>query len=147
MTCCAIRGATALRTPPTKCAGPALFDERRDAVCTERIVGLTGQSLPLSLCLELFGFSADFGEPIREAATAGAHSGARHGSAEHLQDVLGAENGIDDAIESGPKEHGRRLWLRSEMARFGSGELKFALEVGQCDIQVAHGHPGIPVAG
>src|SRR5882757_11018307 len=27
MTCCAIRGATALRTPPTKCAGRALFDE------------------------------------------------------------------------------------------------------------------------
>lgn len=27
MTCCAIRGAKALRTPPTKCAGRALFDE------------------------------------------------------------------------------------------------------------------------
>jgi hypothetical protein len=27
MTCCAIRGATALRTPPTQCAGRALFDE------------------------------------------------------------------------------------------------------------------------
>ena len=27
MTCCAIRGATALRTPPTKCAGRALLDD------------------------------------------------------------------------------------------------------------------------
>jgi hypothetical protein len=27
MTCCAIRGAKALRTPPTKCAGRVLFDE------------------------------------------------------------------------------------------------------------------------
>lgn len=33
MTCCAIRGATALRTPP------GAVRRRRDAVCTERKVG------------------------------------------------------------------------------------------------------------
>jgi hypothetical protein len=38
MTYCAIRGATALRTPPTKCAGRALFDEDATPCGTERSV-------------------------------------------------------------------------------------------------------------
>ena len=53
MTCCAIRGATALRTLPTKCAGRALFDE--DATpCAPSVLSATrtlaqrrsGRSLP-----------------------------------------------------------------------------------------------------
>jgi hypothetical protein len=48
MTCCAIRGAKALRTPPTKCAGQALFDE--DAVCTERILADSEKGSPEAPC-------------------------------------------------------------------------------------------------
>jgi len=44
MTCCAIRGATALRTPPTKCAGRALFDE--DATpCAPSVLSATRTKL------------------------------------------------------------------------------------------------------
>jgi hypothetical protein len=49
MTCCAIRGAKALRTPPTKCAGRALFDVG-DAVCTGRIVVLKRPSFVIVAC-------------------------------------------------------------------------------------------------
>ena len=46
MTCCAIRGATTLRTAPTKCAGRALFDE--DATpCAPSVLSASRLSPPM----------------------------------------------------------------------------------------------------
>jgi hypothetical protein len=48
MTCCAIRGATAVRTPPTKCAGGALCDE--DATpCAPSVSSATRKLVPNGL--------------------------------------------------------------------------------------------------
>ena|ERR1051325_6068776 len=82
---------------------------------------------PVTNCLEFFRFGAGFDEPVEEAAEAGLYRAAWQGPAEHLQDVLGAEEGIDDAVKTGSKVHGWCLWRWSEMARFGLRELKFAL--------------------
>ncbi len=58
MTCCAIRGATALRTPPTKCAGRALFDE--DATpCAPSVLSGTRTKQADS------HYSRRFGQPFR----------------------------------------------------------------------------------
>jgi len=95
---------------------------------------------------KLFRFGADFGETIGEAAKAGSGSAARQCPAEHLQNVLRTQEGVDDAVEAGSKTRWWHLWLGSEVPGFGSSELKFALKVGQRDIQIAHGHLGISVA-
>ena len=69
----------------------------------ERIVGLTGILCPLSGVPKLFRFGADFGETIREAAKAGSGSAAQQCPAEHLENVLRTQEGIDDAVEAGSK--------------------------------------------
>jgi len=46
---------------------------------------------------------ADFGETIREAAKAGSGSAAQQYPAEHLENVLRTQEGIDDAVETGSK--------------------------------------------
>ena len=55
---------------------------------------------------ELFRFGEDFGETIREAAKAGSGSDAQQCPAEHLENVLRTQEGIDDArggrIEDAP---------------------------------------------
>jgi len=38
------------------------------------------------------------------------------------------------------------FWLWSQMPRFGASELELAFEIGEGDIDVAHGHTRIDVA-
>jgi hypothetical protein len=66
---------------------------------------------PLSECLKLFRFGADFGETIREAAKAGSGSAARQCPPEHLQGMLRIQEGIDDAVDAGSKTRRWGLWL------------------------------------
>ena len=74
---------------------------------------------PLSGVPKLFRFGADFGETIRETAEAGSASAARQCPAEHLQNVLCTQEGIDYAVEAGSKTRRWRLRLgtRTECPR------------------------------
>ena len=59
--------------------------------------------------------------------------------------MLSGEQGIDEAIEAWSGSE-RCPGLRSQMPGFGTSQLEFPLEIGQGDIDIAHGHLGRSVA-
>ncbi len=59
--------------------------------------------------------------------------------------MLSAEQRIDQTIEASSGSE-RRLRLWNKMARFGTSQLKFPLEVSQRHVEIEHGHLGRSVA-
>src|ERR1039458_8697498 len=66
-------------------------------------------------------------------------------TAEHLHEVLSGDYGVDETIEASPYRCGRCFGLWSQMPGFGASQMKLALEIGEGDIDIAHGHFRIDV--
>ena len=66
--------------------------------------------------------------------------------AEQHHEVLGGEQGIDEAVEACAQRWGGSFGLGSQMPGLGAGELKLALKIDEGHIDVTHGHLGIEVA-
>jgi hypothetical protein len=62
-------------------------------------------------------FGEHFGEPIGEAIQRTAHIVVGERTAEHFQDVLCSEHGIDHAVEAEANGCRHQLWLWNEMTR------------------------------
>ena len=90
-------------------------------------------------------FSEDFGEAVGEAVEASVCVPVWEGAAEDHHEVLGGEQGIDEAVEASAQRWGRSVGLRSQMPGLGASQLELALEIGEGDIDVAHGHGRIDV--
>jgi hypothetical protein len=78
-------------------------------------------ALLANLCLfwervECKEFGQDFGEPVGEAIQRTAHIVVRQGTAEHFQDVLCSEYGIDHSVEAEANGSSHQLWWWNEMA-------------------------------
>ena len=69
----------------------------------------------------------------------GASAGTSH-------ELLGGEQGIDEAVEASAQRWGRSFGLWSQMSGLGAGELELPLNIYEGDIDVTHGHLGIEVA-
>ena len=65
---------------------------------------------------------------------------------EHLHEELGGDQGVDDAVEARARRRGGQLGLGSEMSWVGASELEFALQIGEGNVDVAHGHFPIDVS-
>jgi hypothetical protein len=83
-------------------------------------VGL--RALPANLCLfcecvEGTEFGEDFSEPVGKAIQRMAYRVVGQSPAEHFQDVLCSEYGIDHSVEAEANGSSRRLWLWHEMSR------------------------------
>ena len=104
-------------------------------------------SVRFPLCgFEFAYLGEDLCEPVGEPVKALAVVVVWERAAEHLQRVLGGEEGIDEAVEPGAELWRRGLWLWRQMPGFGAGQLELAFEIGEGDIDVAHGHLGVDVA-
>jgi hypothetical protein len=101
-----------------------------------RIVGLTGHLCPFSGCRELARFAQDFGKAVGEAVEATARRSICQRTAEHLEHMLSSEQRIDHPAESSSQGGERCLRLRSEMPRFGTSQLEFPLQIGQCHVEI-----------
>jgi hypothetical protein len=58
-------------------------------------------------------------------------------AAEHDHEVLGGEQGIDEAVEAGAQRWGRSFGLRSQMPGLGAGQLELALKIYEGHIDVS----------
>jgi len=68
-------------------------------------------------CVECAEFGEHFGESIGSATERTAYSVVGQSTAEHFQDVLCSEYGVDDSVEARANRPGYELWLWHEMAR------------------------------
>ena len=70
----------------------------------------------------------------------------RQCAAEHFQNMLGGEQGIEDAIQATASGSGDCLRLWRQMPRMRAGQMKLTLQVGQGDVEIFHRHVGRAVA-
>jgi len=83
-----------------------------------------------------------FGEP--EEPIAGAAVWER--ATEHLHEMLGGNQGVDEAVEACPNRCGGCFGLWSQMPGLGTSLMELALEIGQRHVHIAHGHLRVSVA-
>ena len=69
----------------------------------------------------------------------------RERTAEHLHDMLGDEQDVDDPVKACTSWRSGCLRLWSQMPGFGASQLELPLEIGEGYIDVAHGHGRIDV--
>ena len=60
--------------------------------------------------------------------------------------MLSGQQGVDHAVEAGAVGGELRFRLRYQMARVRAGQLELALQVGESDVEIHHGHLGRGVA-
>ena len=100
---------------------------------------------PANLCSyfgwsEIACFGEYFGNAVGETVQAAARSAFRQGASKHLHYVLSSEQRVDHAVQAGAGGSDVRFGLRCQVARLRAGQMELALQVGQRDIEVQHGH-------
>ena len=96
--------------------------------------------------LEFSYLGQDLDEADGESEETIARITVRERTAEHLHDVLSGDQGVDEAIDACTNWCGRCFGLWSQMSRLGASQLELTFEIGEGDIDVAHGHSWIEVA-
>ena len=138
----------------TSDASPKTLSQRMSLISATNVLrnhraGLspyTANLCPLSTRVELASFREDFGESIDELVETMFWGAIRQRATEHLDGMLSEQQGIHDAVETAARRETGSFRLRREVPRLRSSQMKFSLQIGTNNVDVAHRHLGINVA-
>src|SRR5580692_1544103 len=88
----------------------------------------------------------DLDEPVGEPEQTLAGVGVCERTAEHLHEMLGGEQDVDDPVKACTCWGRGCLRLGGQMPGFRAGLLELAFKIGESHIDVTHGHGGVDVA-
>src|SRR5215471_12349306 len=90
--------------------------------------------------------SDDFGDALANAAEKPPFGAVVEGAAEHLEDMRGGIEGMEQAGQVGARRGSREsAWRGDKMGRIGERLSILVLQVLQGDLEILHGHFGVVV--